>query len=290
MVYLHIILFDNIKSDRNKKYVYDFPRRLNIILLANKYDGILKKNNNQTGGKLHIIEMDGYKFKIDIGKMEDMIMVNLEQSYKQLPSYATVLINKEGICALQGISVQEKCTSPPFTGKGHGSLLSKFIIRFLQINKDRLKLKRVELRDESNKQCMKCNKNVRLTTMHTLLYGDTWYGRYGFRPIQIDSDVRTKELQVLYDRNKEIINKVLVKNIQLIDIIMNASVNSGIKINRTNLEKYLEQNKDRLLKEILGEFLKNYEDFCCLFEYMTDELFIKLGLFNFEERTFYIDL
>jgi len=273
-----------------KKYVHDFPRRLDIILLANKYDNILKQNNNQTGGKLHIIELDGYKFRIDISRMDDMIMVSLEQSDGQPPSCATVLINKEGICALQGIGIQEKCTIPPFTGKGYGSLLLKFIIRFLQVNREKLKLKRIELRDESTKQCMKCNKNVRLTTMHTLLYGDTWYGKYGFRPIQIDNDVRTKELQILYERNKEIINRVLVKDIQLIDIIMNASVNSGIKVNRTNLENYLEQNKDRLLKEILSEFLKKYEDFCCLFEYMTDELFSKLGLFNFESRTFYIDL
>ena len=68
---------------------------------------------------------------------------------------------------------------------------------------------------------------------------------------------------------------------------MNTSINSGIKV---NLESYLERNKDKLLKDVLGEFLKKYEDFCCLFEYMTDELFYVLKLENFEGRTFYIDI
>lgn len=272
------------------RYIHNFSRRLDIILLANKYDNILN-NNNQIGGKLHIIELDGYKFRIDISKDEDLIMIELQQSDGQPPSCATVLINKEGICALQGIGIHEKCVLPPYSEKkGYGSLLLKFIIRFLQVNRDKLKLKRIELRDESTRACIKCNKNIRLTTMYTLLYGDTWYGKYGFKPIVIDNEVRTKELQIKYEKNKEIINSVLVKDIPLLGIMMDASIKSGVSVNKQNLEKYLEHNKDKLLKDILNEFLKRYEDYCCLVEYMTDDLFHILKLENFEGKTFYMDI
>lgn len=273
-----------------QNYTNDFSERIDIILLANKYDKILRENNNQTGGKLHIIEFDGYKFKIDISKNEDLIMIELQQSDGNPPSCITVLINSDGICALHGIGVYEKCVAPTYTGGKMGSLLLKFIIRFLQINRDKLNIKRIELMDNSVKSCPNCPERVKLSNMMTILYGDTWYGRYGFRPIEIDHIGDTQSYNTKYENNKKIIKTIKVKDIPLLDIIIRSGERAKITINQKNLSELLDKNKEKLVSDFMIDLLKKYDQHCCLFENMSDELFRVLGLHSFYKYKFYMDL
>jgi hypothetical protein len=273
------------------KFSNDFANRLEIILLANKYDKILYKNGNQTGGKIHIIEFEGYKFKIDISRDEDLIVIYLLQYDNDHPTCATILINKEEIGAIHGIGIYENCVYPPYKEhQGAGSLLLRFIIQFLRKNRDKLKIKRLELQDNSAKICFNCPERVKLSNMSMLLYGDTWYGKYGFRPIEKDHEGDTKSYQDRYKKNQEIMNTVLTRNVPLLDIIMKAGEKIKIDVNRDRLVEYLEKNRDKLLKDVLKEFLKNYDKFCCLFENMTDELIRFLGLYSFYKYQFYLDI
>lgn len=273
-------------------YLFNFSEFPKIIKIAIRHTK--NYSRNQIGGAIKLYQYDGYKFKVITDVDNELVSVTLirhESDNLDEPICANILIDKDGECALQSILYMPECMSPLYQDeKGGGSLMLQFIIKLLKREKEKLGVKRLYLTDNSSKPCKNCPRDLTLSNMHTLLYGESWYGKYGFRPIRKDKKGETEELQFRYEQNKEIINRALVRDINLMDIIIDASVKSGVSVNKSNLESYLERNKDRLLKDVLKEFLHNYNKFCCLFEYMIEGLFYVLRLFNFEGKTFYIDI
>ena len=57
--------------------------------------------------------------------------------------------------------------------------------------------------------------------MMILLTGDTWYGKYGFRPYTRHSDsfILDELNNKLYEKNKKIFNEITISNINLIKYI-----------------------------------------------------------------------
>jgi hypothetical protein len=263
------------------KYLYDFTERLDIIMLAAKYNKILNNNLNQTGGTIQIFESEGYKFKIDISRGEDIIIINLLQYDTDHPSCVTILINSEGI------GVYPNCAFPPFREtRGAGSLLLRFILKFVRHNKERLKIKRLELRNDSTKACLNCPHRIKLIYMYTLLYGETWYGKYGFRPFLVRGiEGELKYLLEQYENNKRIMNIVLTREVPLFDLFIESTEQLKLSINKENLKKYLDKNRDKLL-----EFLTRYDKFCCIFQHMALKIMNRLNLYNFDQHSFYLDL
>jgi len=86
--------------------------------------------------------------------------------------------------------------------------------------------------------------------MLTLVSGYTWYGKYGFRPV----DVETIKY---YNKNK--MTKLNEKVIE-------------------NAKKFIEKQQTLLVKDYLSKFIEEYDKTC---NYFND-----LGLYDFYRHTF----
>lgn len=116
-----------------------------------------------------------------------------------------IIINAElRLAYIQNISYYPDCVSTGLEKPGGGGKLLKMCIHFLKDTKNKYNVKRIQLKDNSFFVCKSNNKRINFALMNTLLHGDTWYGKYGFRPYDFASDMEDKELTEIYNNNKKI--------------------------------------------------------------------------------------
>lgn len=95
--------------------------------------------------------------------------------------------------------------------------------------KDKFGISMITLTDNSIKKCGE--ENIILSKMLILLGGDTWYGKYGFRPYDIQVKSMNKKTNKEYEKNKKVIKKITITDVNII--------------------KYIEMTKkDRLIKDV----------------------------------------
>lgn len=79
----------------------------------------------------------------------------------------------------------------------------KLSLKLIDKIKDKYKLKYISLLDHSTKICHNIGGNrILLPMMMTLLYGETWYGKFDFRPYNEHDIKRTNFLYKKYLENK----------------------------------------------------------------------------------------
>jgi hypothetical protein len=112
--------------------------------------------------------------------------------------------------------------------------------------------------------------------MLILLTGDTWYGKYGFKPVE-------ERLIEYYENNKKIMNTITIKDIDLIKYLKMTKLNEQII---ENSKKFMKNHQSLLVKDYLSRFLKEYDNTCEYFYDFYFTLFIDLRLYDFHHRTF----
>jgi len=126
-----------------------------------------------------------------------------------------------------------KCGETILTNQG--SHLFKIGLKFLKKNKKLFNINNIKLKDNAVKNCNN-NKRINLGIFLTLLTGDTWYGKYGFRPID-------KDYYKQYKYNKKIIEQT-----KLNDINFNKIINKILKY----------KNKNKITEEQYNYFITIY--------------------------------
>jgi len=144
--------------------------------------------------------------------------------------------------------------------------------------KDKFNIKKILITDNSLKKCH--NKNIELSVMLTLLTGDTWYSKYGFKPVD-------EKLKIKYENNKKIMNTVTLKDIDLIKYLKMTILDKSV-IEKS--KKFIEKHQSQLVKDYLTEFLKQYDKTCEYFYDFYYYLFDDLGLYNLHRQTFELDI
>lgn len=139
----------------------------------------------------------------------------------------------------------------------------------------------ITLADNSLKKCG--DKNIKLSKMLTLLTGDTWLtkrGKYGFIPIERSNETNKYKIDKLnykyYIKNKEIINKITITDINLLEILSKTNNEKIIK----SAEKLLTINPKMLIANFLQNLLNHYDKNCKLFVKFYEELFYKIMVYN----------
>jgi hypothetical protein len=196
-------------------------------------------------------------------------------------------------CELSDLSYSLGCAKEKLPSVGGGTIMLKFLIDYLKKNKKRLKVKRVALQDNSYKTCEKCRSTLGLATIGILTSGHTWYGRFGFRPFdpapykEIPDEIALKD----YDENIKKMDTIKFKDFDLLKIIKDKLVTVNKKETKM-LKKYSEfistlKNKDVLLRKLLNQLSKLS---CCFMSYIYLDIFKQLGLNDFRQKSFYLDL
>lgn len=266
------------------------------------YDTIMRSIHRGGGiEKTHILEFNGYTFKVSVEKNDSDILINILTYKEQDPeSCANITIDKKsGIAILGNISYHEGCGKP--IQRDHtiyrgipenptGSMILKFVLKFLKKNKKELKINRIVLTDNSYKICNKCN-DIKLSNLNLLLYGDTWYGKYGFRPYDKNKNAPDEKGIKKYNKNKQIIQQTFVKDVNLIDYIKRGIFKYKLyHIDSTILIEKIKEWKDRKLSDVLIILMKEYDKYCCLFEYIQEKIIKELNLVSFHHIPFYLDI
>jgi hypothetical protein len=232
--------------------------------------------------KLEILGGSGKKLRI---KYNDNIYTYeeaMDDNYYVLYSYdnlecVSVLIDKtDKIAEIHGIGNYKSCINE--INNNIGSTLLKITLKMLQKYKNKLDINKILLTDNSLKKCN--DKNIILSVMLILLTGETWYGKYGFRPVD---DILVK----YYDNNKKIMDTITLKDIDLLKYLKMTKLNKKII---KNSKKFIINHQNLLLKEYLNKFLKEYDNTCEYFYDFYFTLFIDLGLYDFHKRTFELNL
>lgn len=252
----------------------------------------------QKGGgieKMYTMQFEDCKFKVLVEKDEDEIRINILGHIGLNPvSCANIIIRRDTTDAiLNNISYHKDCIKPikrGFFENATGSTILKFILNFLKRNKNELKINRILLTDSSYKICPNC-QNVNLSDLNMLLYGDTWYGKYGFRPYDKTNCIPDKFEIARYNKNKKIIQKTLVKDVKLANYIKNGILKYKLfHLDRNFIIKLVDDNANTNLSDFLIQLMKNYDKYCCLFEYIQRKIIIELGLKSFHKDSFYLDI
>ena len=185
---------------------------------------------------------------------------------------AVVIDIENKIAEIHGIGNYKSCLDDINTNVG--STLLKITLKMLQKYKDKLDIEKILLTDNSLKKCN--NENIKLSTMLTLLTGNTWYGKYGFTP----NDERFK---IKYKSNKKIMNTITLKDIDLIKYLKMTKLDEKV-IEKS--EQYIKKHQSLLVKDYLTKFLKEYDKTCEYFYDFYEQLFDDLGLYNFHRQIF----
>lgn len=261
----------------NTKLYKSYMLRTNPIIHKNilkKYGSIKKyyNNKNQIGGSKNII--------VNYNN-ENFIFEELEENYWVLYDVSeyfdciNIGINpKEKEAFINNINADSiKCGNTILTNQG--SHLFKISLKFLIDNKNKLGINKIKLTDNAVINCPN-SKRINLGFFLTLLTGETWYGKYGFRPID-------PEYKKHYRYNRTIMNTVTINNINLNEII-NILLNKK-EITEEQYKYYIEiynkyKNQNILVKDFLKKIFKKdvYNKMCNIFNYLHQIIYQKLNL------------
>lgn len=200
------------------------------------------------------------------------------------------------IATLGTVSYADDCAKEGLRYPGGGTVLLRFILKFLKTHKRIMRIDRIVLKDNSLKYCAP-GPAIHLPIMYTLLHGDTWYGKYGFRPYEPSSNTPDNWSIDRYQRNKAIIERVKVSEVpQLRQYIIDAFE----KVNPSTLDlgkvlQWLDQflDKDERLATFLQAFLyreRLYDETCILFREFYRQLADDINLYPFTGQSFYLDI
>lgn len=95
----------------------------------------------------------------------------------------------DNVAEIHGIANFTSCLID--TNENIGSTLLKITLKMLKKYKEKLNINKISVKDNSQKKC-------NLSKMLFLLNGDTWYGKYGFRPRELNEYKISKLLNKFY--------------------------------------------------------------------------------------------
>lgn len=270
------------------------------IYRSTRIIGTRKGGNSTKIREIEFIESyHNHKYRVHIEKQEDEIFINI-LSHEKSPQFCSVIVidKKKKLAILQNISYYKKCAIPDLIDRGGGSTILKFVLSFLRSNKKQFKINRIVLKDNSLKPCKNCNKPVNFAMLHFLLYGDTWYGKYGFRPYDVNGERPNDNKIKIYEKNQNILANTKVKDINLSRYIRDAinmihkenKHKNIIDINVKMLDKQFEKSKNEPLSKMLKAIMYNYDKYCCLFNHIGPMIYQRLKLTDFYTDNFYLDI
>ena len=247
-----------------------------ILLILARTSELLHKNKIQIhkkqiqfgGGKKLKVSYNNFNYVFDESLLDEDHYILYSKNNEDC---ITIIISKSDKTAeIHGIGNFTSCLHEP--NQNVGSTLLKITLKLLKKYKEKFNIKMVILSDNSLKLCVKTN--IKLSQMLTLISGDTWYGKYGFRPVKnVGNNYIIDEISnKLYEKNKKIINKITITDIDLIKYIKLTNNDKLIKA----CEKIIQLKPTMLLKDFLGNFISNFNNNCLDFGQFYEQLFYKI--------------
>jgi len=302
------------------KYSYSYPKEIlkklgyenpDKLLNCFKYGDAYFLDHKYTGsGESKKILLDDekvnnliYKFKkIDFkifwyeSKYDNKVYYSINNNSDINNSQCMLLSHeyKSKIIHIDNISNHDNCSYNGTIKNNIGRVMLEVALNFIDTHmKEKYKIKYIILKDNSVKLCNKNNKMIPLSDMYMLLNGNTWYGKYGFRPS--DDDGNKNYLTKQYDMNKKILDKAIIKDYpEIIKIIKKGYKKCSLDTQKyINIDKIIDAIKkydDKKVCKVMKMILLNYDFWCELFYHIYNKINILLGLYSFKGVSFRLKL
>ena len=191
------------------------------------------------------------------------------------------IIIYDDMAYIEGITsnMYTKCFDTPEFNNGKS--IMEITIKMLKKYKDKLKINQIQLKDNSFILCD--NTKLCLSDLSFLQYKETFYGKFGFRPLE-------ESIYEKYFINRVILTTTIVGNIDLPKIIKkyNNSIDTIIKDKIIhNYTKY----KDTNIVQWFSKFSRKYFNADCkLMNYLVDTIYKELKLTSMKGETFILKI
>ncbi len=258
-----------------------------------KFHGVM----NQTGGAYK--EKEEEHIFIDIGgpytfrcfTREDNNAVDISILSKDEKDCGMIYISKKDkLAILTNLTYYENCAKEGLRRPGGGDILLKFSLNLIVWHKYKHNIKRILLTDNSYLPC-KNSESIKLARLRTVLKGNPWYVKYGFKPYDPDKNKPSKELLNELKENAIKIKKIKTQDIDITGLIKK----SNLTVNITEINKLLQ--KYLLVKDFIIRLLDDFDTNCSIVELLLTEVFKpskftknKVPLYDFHKTQFYLDI
>ena len=115
--------------------------------------------------------------------------------------------------------------------------------------------------------------------INRMMRGETLYGKFGFRPYELDDMKKTKELQLMY------LNNIKIANLKIIDRFDPMKKYFGNKLSDT---EFREKAGNWKIGRFIESYVKSYDRNCVCFSDIYQDLAKELGIFDFSQKSFEI--
>jgi hypothetical protein len=252
-----LLSYSNIKNKNKNKDIYKQKGGMKEFTIKYKNDNYTFNRINDTDSMLTLYSYDGLN--------NDCILLNIEK--------------EEKVIIISSFGASSKCFREEIN---IGSNLLNITLKMIEKYKNKLEINKIVLTDNSMLPCGKNKKSFNMAKMLTLLTGDTWYGKYGFRPFTNEFKLNKIENKQ-YEKNKEIMNTIKVKDINLQKYLLYVNKKYPDEFTIDIIEKIIENQQkkpNKLLMTFLNEFHgKNIFNQTCHFLYVYyEKLFKDIGL------------
>ena len=223
---------------------------------------VRKINRNKTNTEYYIINF--YSPSVEC--------VILQIKLKEKKAYLTELLKQEG-CLMK----KNKNNYDNYP-KETGELLVEIIIKICES----FNLEEIELTDNSYILC-KNNPNARINLLYSkmILDGDTWYGKFGFEPVeQINKDIYIKNKE---NYNKNILTKEIRKDYFIKEINNKEKYVQEIK----KISNKYEEMKEKKLCDYMRWISENY---CTVYSEIYEYIYKKAGYKKYSSLKFTLRL
>jgi hypothetical protein len=296
-----MFLIEKIYNKHIKNYVSTWYFRNNLINVRQK--GVIGGGSDVIN---EVIYFNRYKFYFNISKLsEDVILIVITNNDRKLECATLKIDITNHFAELTGIVGNKTCAEPMLPVFGKGNILMNCIINYLGKNPYGIDIKYIELSDTSKKNCNNDKDfSMYMSDFYTLIEGVPWYTRFGFKHI---SNIANLDIK----RNREILLKLHVSDINIEEIINNSLNYFNERINRAKMElvepdrqdiknyKYLkvakdvciemfQEKRDNLLRTCIKDIAENgdNDEGCKLIYCIHKELMKAIGLVSIPLKNF----
>jgi hypothetical protein len=201
------------------------------------------------------------------------------------------LPRKDNYIYVETISYYENCSFPVMPKTKGGSLLLKTMLSFVDSIKNKYKLRYIQLRDTSGFACHRDKTSTHIANLYMLTRGDTWYGKYGFVPFNLDKRQIDIDLLADYKTNQRLVKLVKVKYTNIRDYLIKASYKPHLKrYTEKMIDKMIRAYNDRPIMDFFKDFTEKYDVSCDMFNAIYKDVMTEIGLVDFYGKTFYLPL
>ena len=260
------------------------------------YEGQLNKTKSQEGGtknndstKIKYI-FEGHPFIIFKDSDEYNITYAIHQNDDINLSICMLLMIEpnEKIIYIENISMYPNCTKIGMPKTKGGTLLLNLTLDFIKkVLKPKYNLKYIQLRDNSNLYCEKTKTSIEFDSFYMLTHGNTWYGKYGFIPFDVNTNKVDKIKLKQYKKNQELV-KTKLQNTNVLNIIK--SLHSPTSEKQKSIDKYFEENKNMTVQEFISEMAHDFKHNCKTLHISYKKIMEDIGMTNLHGSTYYLPL